>query len=155
MSEVEVAVLDELELKVRSTIIQHLAATGRGPSSEEVAEELGLSSNRVEQIFCRLEDAHAIALAPASPNVWMAHPFSAVPTPFPVETTRVRYWANCAWDMLGIPAALQVDSSTTTSCPDCGEQLTVKVRGGELEPTDTVVHFAVPPVRFWDNVGFT
>lgn len=155
MAGMDVAVLDDTERQVRFVMMQHLVATGHVPSKEDIARGLGLSSERVEQVLYRLEDAHAIALAPASTNVWMAHPFSAVPTPFPVVTARVRYWANCAWDMLSIPAVLDVDSTTTTLCPDCGEELTIRIRGGELEPTDTVVHFAVPPLRFWDNVGFT
>ena len=37
MSRVKVAELDHTELKVRSTVIQHLAATGRCPTSEEVS----------------------------------------------------------------------------------------------------------------------
>ncbi len=149
------AVLDDTERQVRFFIMQRLVGTGRAPSVGEIAHEVGVPPRGVDEVLHRLEDAHAIALAPASTNVWMAHPFSGVPTPFPVETREVRYWANCAWDMLSIPSLLGVDSTTTTQCPDCGDELTIRIGGGELEPTDTVVHFAVPPTRFWDNVGFT
>lgn len=155
MVAMNVAALNDAEQRVRFTIMQHLADSGRAPSVEDLATELESSPHLVANALYRLEDAHAIALAPASTNVWMAHPFSAIPTPFPVETARIRYWANCAWDSFGIPAVLNVDSTTNTLCPDCGEELTVRIRGGELESNDTVVHFAVRPLQFWDNVGFT
>ena len=149
------AALDETEQRVRLFITQHLAGPGRAPSTEEIARECGLSPQGVEKVLHRLEDAHAIVLAPASTNVWMAPPFSAVPTPFPVETSDVRYWANCAWEMLGVSALLGVDSTATTQCPDCADKLTIRIQGGELAPTETVVHFAVPAIRFWENIGYT
>ena len=42
-----------------------------------------------------------------------------------------------------------------TSCPDCGESIELRVEGGELQPVDAVVHFAVPARRWWENIGFT
>jgi hypothetical protein len=54
-----------------------------------------------------------------------------------------------------IPALLDADAETRTHCPDCSEPLTLRVTGGRVEPQDAVVHFVVPPGRFWENVGFT
>ena len=147
--------LDEIEQRVRFFVTQHLAGTGRAPSTEKIALKCGLSPQSVEEVLHRLQGAHAIVLAPGSTNVWMAPPFSAVPTSFPVETSDVRYWANCAWEMLSVSALLGVDSTSTTQCPDCADELTIRICGGELEPTETVVHFAVPAIRFWENIGFT
>jgi len=36
----------------------------------------------------------------------MAPPFSGVETAFPAEVQGRRYYANCVWDALGVPAAL-------------------------------------------------
>ena len=85
----------------------------------------------------------------------MAHPFSAVPTPFPVQTAERSYWANCAWDALAIPALLDVDAEIRTQCADCNEPMTLRVQGGQVDPADAVVHLAVPVRRFWENVGYT
>ena len=75
----------------------------------------------------------------------MAHPFSAVPTPFRVDTAELAYWGNCAWDALAIPALLSLDATVSARSAESGELVNV----------DGVVHFVVPPRRFWDNVGYT
>jgi Alkylmercury lyase len=85
----------------------------------------------------------------------MAHPLSAVPTAFRVETRRGSYYGNCVWDALGIPAMLGVDARIETACPDCDEEIVFVVRNGELEPVEAVAHFAVPAARWWDDIGHT
>lgn len=147
--------MSERDREVRFRIYQRFAATGRPPSTDDVAAESDLSEEQVVESFERLAAAHAIALAPGTRSIWMAHPFSAVPTPYPVRTAGRRYWANCAWDALGVCAILGVDGETTTQCADCGEPLVLRVVDGRVTPEDAVVHFLVPPKRFWDNVGFT
>ena len=37
-------------------------------------------------------------------------PFSAIPTQVRARANDRWYWANCAWDMLGVPAALHSDA---------------------------------------------
>lgn len=121
----------------------------------DIAHQLAQPILHVEDALRRLAAAKVIALAPGSLHIWMAHPFSALPTAYPVRTADQVYWANCAWDALGIPALLGVDSETTTHCPASGTPLSMQVKGGEAYSTAGVIHFAVPPRRFWDDIGFT
>ena len=88
-------------------------------------------------------------------EVLMAHPFSAVPTPYRVETATRAYWANCAWDAIAIPLLLDTDGRTPTICPGSGERFELTVTGGRLHPAGAVVRFAVPVRDFWDDIGFT
>src|SRR5687768_8986868 len=89
-------------------------------------------------------------------NVWMANPLSAVPTRFRVVTNDGRsWWGNCVWDALGILAMVGSDGAVDTSCPDCGEKIELRVKDGELQPVDAVIHFAVPAARWWENIAFT
>jgi hypothetical protein len=83
----------------------------------------------------------------------MAHPFSAVPTAYPVVIGGRTYWANCAWDAAGI-LSLVGDGECRTRCADCGAEAVIVVRNGRIEG-DGVVHYAVPPRRFWENVAYT
>ena len=103
----------------------------------------------------RLEEAHQIALLPDRSGLWMASPFSAVPTDFPVETLRGRCWANCAWDAFGVPAILGIDGWTETRCAASGERLSFGVEGGRRVGGEGLVHLAVPPRDAWVDIGFT
>ena len=88
----------------------------------------------------------------------MAEPFSAVPTAFAVESGGRSWWGNCIWDALGIPAMLQRDAVIRSSCPDCGEAMTLEVRDGRLRgaalPAAGVVHYSVPAHRWWEDVVY-
>lgn len=145
----------ELDRQVRCRIYEHFTAFARAPDARDLAAALDVPPSAIEESLERLASAHAIALAPGTHNIWMAHPFSAVPTPYPVRTAERTYWANCAWDALGIPTLLDVDAEVHTQCADCGDPITLRVEDGRVAPREGVVHFVVPPKRFWDNVGFT
>ena len=94
-------------------------------------------------------------LAPGTLNIWMAHPFSAVPTAYRVQAAERTYWANCAWDALNITALLGIDTHTVAPCPDCNSPLSMTIEHGSLRDAQGVIHFAVRPRHFWDNIGFT
>ena len=141
--------------EVRLAVYKHLVETGTAPTNDYLADLLGLSRKELGSSLYRLSSNHALVLSPDTKEIWMAHPFSAMPTPYPVTTGEITYYANCAWDALGIPALLQVDSLTETACADCQEPLTIGVVGGKLVGSSYVIHFAIPPRHFWDDVGFT
>lgn len=142
--------------QVRLSIYQAILEDGRPPTPPELAGALGAPASDVEAAYRRLADGHAIVLAPGTPYVWMANPFSAIPTPFEVTVGERRYFGNCIWDALGIPACLHVDARIDTFCPDCSEPLALEVRGDELEaPADATIHFAVPAARWWEDIGAT
>jgi len=105
--------------------------------------------------YRRLADAHAIVLDPAG-DLWMAHPFSAVPTPFSVEADGSTHTANCIWDALGVIELLGGTGTARFPCPDCGEPQRVEVRDRELhDAPELLVHFAVPAARWYEDIGFT
>ena len=141
--------------KVRLSIYEHIVETGLAPTNDNLADCLRVSREELVSSLVRLTSNRALVLFPDTNEIWMAHPFSAVPSPYPVRTNRMTYYANCAWDALGIPALLQVDSLTETTCADCQESLTIGVTGNKLVDFGYVIHFAIPPRHFWDNVGFT
>jgi Alkylmercury lyase len=141
--------------RVRLAILERFAARGEAPSAADVATAIGEDADTVAQACSRLADDHVLVLRPGTGEIWMAHPFSAVPTGFRVVTDRGSSYGNCIWDALGIPAMLAADARIETTCPDCGEPLELRVRDGDLEPLDWVAHFAVPAARWWDDIGHT
>ena len=146
--------LTPIERAVRLFIYRHFLETAGAPDLATIAHGTRTAAQDVATALRKLAAAHAIVLAPASLSIWMAHPFSAVPTAYPVDTNRRRYWANCAWDSAGILSLVGADGESRTRCADCGEPLAMTVRGGAMTG-DGVVHYAVPPRRFWENVAYT
>jgi Alkylmercury lyase len=146
---------DRSDRAIRLAIYRHFAETGQAPTAADVARALDQSPSAVEDAYRRLAAGRAIVLAPGTSNIWMAHPFSASPTPYRVRTPRGAYWANCAWDALNIAALLGVDAHVNARCPDCNDELALVIRSGTLQAPEGVIHFAVPPRHFWENIGFT
>ena len=85
----------------------------------------------------------------------MAFPFSGIPTPLRVHSKERSYWANCAWDMLGIPAALHSDAEVETEYAEDDSPVRLSVEGGELQSDAGLVHFPLPLRRWYDDLVFT
>jgi hypothetical protein len=137
--------MDEHDLQLRNRVYRSFVELGRAPTRAELGDDEGLR---------RLHDAHALVLDAESGEIRMANPFSAVPTPYRVEASGRSWYANCAWDAFGIPAALQVEGHLSTECGDCGEPIEIVLRGGP-EPADHVFHVVVPAAHWWDDIVFT
>jgi hypothetical protein len=148
--------VDAFDLDVRRLVYLHVAATGRAPSVEEAAPQLRRGPHEIAAAYRRLHEARALVLFPGSVEIWIAHPFCFRETPHRV-TAGGRVWTGtCAWDALGIPAALHVDGVVETVCACCGAELELEVRRGELvRGAELVAHFVVPARRWWDDIGFT
>jgi ribonuclease HI len=143
-----------LEHAVRRFVYDHFVKTTQAPGVAAIAAAVKRTPGAVTAALKRLAELHALVLAPATVNIWMAHPFSAVPTAFPVAIAGRTYFANCAWDAAGVLSLVGGDGECRTRCADCGEATTMTVRDGRFHG-DGVVHYAVPPKRFWENVAYT
>jgi hypothetical protein len=85
----------------------------------------------------------------------MAPPFSGVPTQHRVTSGGVSYFANCAWDALGIPAALRRPATVLSRCEQTLEPLELAVTDTGPEASDWLFHCVVPAARWWDDIVFT
>jgi Alkylmercury lyase len=145
-----------VDAEVRRHVYGRLAEGAPAPTAAETAAALGIGAYEVERSYRRLHELRALVLHPGTSEIWMAHPFSAVETDFLVEAVDGRrWWANCAWDALGIPVATGADARALSSCADCGERIELEVRGGEVVPAPAVTLFVVPAARWWADIGFT
>jgi hypothetical protein len=145
----------ELAGRVRQHVYRWFADTGRAPSPVELARAFELTPSQVEHVLEELATgADALVLLPGSSYIWMAEPFSAVPTSFLVGSGERHWWGNCIWDALAILALLDVDGWVATACPDCGDELRVEVAAGRVAG-EGVAHFAVPARDWWRSIGFT
>jgi len=85
----------------------------------------------------------------------MCGPFAAVPTAYRVSRDDTHWYANCAWDMLGIPFVIGRDVKIETSCGDCGRADRMDASATREPTVDAVVHFLVPAREWYKDLEFT
>jgi hypothetical protein len=139
---------------VRLAVYRSFLERGRPPVPAELCETVGTDQAAIEDALQRLHDDHMLVLAPGTPYIWMANPFSALPTPFVTDVDGREWFGNCIWDALGIITMLGGTGSVSTWCPDCGDRLQVSVEDNRLTSGEGVVYFAVPAAHWWDDIGF-
>jgi hypothetical protein len=140
---------------IRFFIYQRFAATALPPSLEETAAHFHLDPAQAARAYQDLHRRDALFLEPGTLQIRMAFPFSAVPTPFRVHAAGKTYFANCAWDAFGIPAALHADAAIETVCAEDGQPLTLAVQAGKALHHGERVHFLLPFRRWYDDLMFT
>jgi len=145
----------ELDWAVRARIYQSFACSGRAPALAELAAAVGATEHQIRGSLQRLFEAHEIAPSPDGDGVWMANPFSGVPTDYVVETSDMTCYAPCAWDALGVAAILDTDVEIRTRCAHSEIPLGFGVRDGALTGDAGVIHLVTPIRRAWDDIGFT
>ena len=147
------AELTEQDWQVRLFIHDFFREQERPPTCQETAHQFTITGEEARQCFERLNQNHRIFLEPGSDVIRMAHPFSAVPTPYRVTTGGHQYYANCAWDSLGIPAALHDDARIEATLPSTGETVTYGIQSGQLIGSDAgIVHFLKPFGQWYDDL---
>jgi hypothetical protein len=147
--------VDAADIELRTVTYRLFVEQGRAPTTDEVGRAAGATVDEVEQGWRRLHDAHALVLNSAGTELRMANPFSAVPSAYRVQAGARWWYANCAWDAVGICAALHVDGRIDTSCADCGEAITVGVRDERPDDESLLFHCLVPAQQWWEDIVFT
>jgi hypothetical protein len=144
-----------LDWTVRLFVYEFIVEHERPPTVSETADGLRLDPRQTRTAYERLHERHALFLGPATLTVRMAHPFSGVPTPFRVHTHGHSYWANCAWDALGIPAMLRGDATVEATCSDNRDAILLTIEGDRAFGHGELIHFAVPFRRWYEDLVFT
>ena len=147
--------MTDFDTTVKQAVYRHFAGTGSAPEPRQLAEQLGCSSGDVRDAFARLQRSRVLLLQPEGETIRMAPPFSGVSTPHRVEVEGQHYFANCGWDALGIPAALQRSGVVHSSCGQSGEPLHLRVGPEGPEPSRWLFHCQVPAARWWADLVFT
>lgn len=143
------------DTQTKLAIYRHFAETGQRPSLQVVAGRVRADVSSVREACVRLRAQRVLVLEPDGVSIRMAPPFSGVPTQHVVIVDETKYFANCAWDSFGIPAALQRPGRVHSRCEQSGEPLNLEI-GLEGPPRCTwLFHCLVPAARWWDDIVFT
>ncbi len=146
----------DFDTSVKMNIYETIARTARIPTAQGVAQALDVPHNDVLEAFERLHQKRLLVPEPGDPDrIRMAPPFSGIETPFRVKVQEKSYYANCAWDALGVPAALHEAAVIEASDAHTGEPIVLEIRleGPVAQPC--VIHFAVPAARWWEDILYT
>ena len=141
--------------QIRHFVYQHFAETTLPPSVDETARHFNISTEEATEYYKELHNRHAFFLDLESMTVRMANPFSGIPTDFKVYANGKTYFANCAWDMLGIPAALHTDAVIEAKFTESNELVQLEVKDGKVTNGDLLVHFPLPFAHWYDDLVFT
>lgn len=142
-------------VQVKLAIYRHFAETGGRPTPAEVAARVGAPAGRVQEAYLALRAKRVLVLEEDGVSIRMASPFSGVPTQHVVHSGGKRYYANCAWDALGVPAALRQPGTVHSRCEASRESLRLEVGRDGPPPSDWVFHCLVPAAHWWDDIVFT
>jgi hypothetical protein len=147
------------DLQVKLAVYGHFAETGRRPSPDEMGDRVGIAVPEVLDAYRHLRAQRVLLLEADGASIRMAPPFSGVATQHAVIAGGVSYFANCAWDALGIPAALRQPAAIHSCCEQSREplHLTVGPRGPEGPEASAgwLFHCALPAAHWWDDLVFT
>lgn len=139
----------------RHFVYAFFAEQARPPSIQDAARELRITPEHTRALYEALDARHALMLLPGTHTIRMANPFSGVPTGFRVRVGEKQYYANCAWDSFGIPAALHRDAAIEAFCAQTGDPLRLRIENGTVRGDSAVMYFRVPFAQWYDDLVFT
>jgi hypothetical protein len=148
----------EFPRALRIFIYEHLLGRGLPPSSEQIGDHFGISADDARQAIGSMKVGKTVLPHPTTGEIWMAGPFAARPSTYRVFGNQLAWWANCAWDMLGVMVIANEPVRVETECTDCREPISLDATptAGVLSTLrDMVVHFLVPARHWYDDIGFT
>jgi len=145
----------EFLTSVKLAVYRHFATTGAAPTTQDIAGTLGKTPNEIREAYGQLRTNRVLLLESDGVTIRMAPPFSGVPTQHRVIVGDVEYFANCAWDALGIPAALHTPGTVHSRCEQTMEPLELEVGLNGPGPSSWIFHSLVPAAKWWNDLVFT
>jgi hypothetical protein len=128
----------ERELELRAEIMRSFAATGEPPPVDD------------RETLEALAAQHVVALDDRG-HILMAHPFADHREGVQVTSGARTWWGSCAWDGLGIVAALELMEAEVTE-----GSVALAVRDGRVvDDGGAVFHVLVPARHWWDDIAHT
>src|SRR5437763_15197453 len=130
----------DFDARVKVTVYRAIAESGSPPSLEAVSAKMGATPAAIKESYVRLRASRLLLLEPDGVTIRMAPPFSGVPTQHRVSVDGMEYYANCAWDALGIPAAFHRPGGVQSRCEQSLEPPRLEIGVGRPGPSTGRCH---------------
>lgn len=151
--------MDMLARQIRKFVYDRFRETSHPPVVEDVMRRFELDRPKAVEMFKILDSNKQLVLTPGTERILMAHPYSAIMTPFRVKRNRNQIlFANCAYDAIAMHVTLQKDITIESFCHHCGEIIQIELSDEMVrsaEPKNALVYFGLPAARWWDNIVHT
>ena len=149
--------MNDQERQVRKFVYDTFVETSHPPLVQHIRDRFGLDRDQVVSILKSLEAHRQLTLIPGMDRIFMAHPFSAVITPFLARLRSGReYFINCSFDTLALHVSLHGAPMTISSfCHHTGQQIEISLDEGKVEwmhPDSAIVYLGLPATRWWENI---
>src|SRR5262249_43982070 len=141
---------------LRTFLYDEIIERGNWPTLDAIASHFSVGLATARTALVELKVGKTVLVHPQTGELWMAGPFSDRESAYRVRARGKSWWANCAWDMLGVVALVAAPAKVETRCTDCGEAMTLDVdpvRGPSQR--GAIIHFLVPARRWYEDIGYT
>jgi hypothetical protein len=145
----------DFDLQLRAAVYRHFADRAQAPSLTEMCRVMRARPADVKEAYARLYARRMLVLMPDGESIRMAPPFSGIATQHRVRANGKEYFANCAWDSFGIPAALHAECDVISRCEQ--SRASLHIRLGQQGPPQSswIFHAAVPAAHWWRDIVYT
>lgn len=131
-------VLDGEAARVRCAAFGRLLADAAAVDVATLAAATGLAPDQIASTLDHLAATGAITLDPTGAVV-AAGGLSVTPAGHRLRLGGRQFWTWCAFDGIGIPAALDLDAILDTQCPHCHQPIQVAIASGRPPAGSPVV----------------
>jgi hypothetical protein len=145
----------EFDLQLRAAVYRHFADRASAPSLQDMCRVMRVPPGDVKAAYERLYARRMLVLMPGGESIRMAPPFSGTQTQHVVRANGKEYFANCAWDAFGIPAALHAEAHVLSRCEQTHDPLRVHIGADGPPPSTWIFHTAVPAAHWWRDIVYT
>jgi hypothetical protein len=151
--------------ELRVFVYDTIAKRGRPPASTEIGAHFGITPDDARIAVADARLGKTLFPDPHTGEIAIAGPVAGAPTPYRVMANGVTWFANSAWDMLGVAAMFMTDVTIETRCTDCGDPVKMFLepysfpafRFPKTAPADQnlIVHFMMPARQWQDDIAAT
>jgi hypothetical protein len=146
---------DTFDVTLRTAVYRHFATTGQSPTVDAMRRAIGATSEQVRDGYRRLYAKRMLVPADDFVTIRMAPPFSGVETQHRTIVNGTEYFANCAWDALGVVATLGGTGSVLSRCERTLEPLVLHLDPNGPPSSEWLFHCVIQAAGWWNDIVFT
>ncbi len=148
--------MEMLHRQIRKFVYDKFRETSQPPVVEEISTRFGLDRREAATTLRSMHAERILVLLPGTVRILMAHPFSALTTPYRVKLNNGQaLFANCAYDAVAMHVTLEENIAVRSFCTHCCEPILIELTDEAVrsaQPRDTIIYLGLPFAQWWDDI---